>query len=133
MNPQNGVGAAKKCQICSNQKLQVILPLGHQPIVQAYLSKSQLHEPETTYPLNLCFCHKCGLLQLDYVISPAEVFPNSYPYRTGLTNMLVRNFRELAAALEKKYSLKTDDLVIDIGSNDGTLLKGFKEKYMRVL
>src|SRR3989344_9230116 len=122
-----------KCQICGNEKLESVLDLGHQPIVQAYLTKDQLHEPETAYPLNLCRCGECGLLQLDSIIDPELVFPKNYPYRTGLTNMLIRNFRELADALEKKYNLSEKDLIIDIGSNDGTLLRGFKEKGMKVL
>ncbi|MEK7566756.1 MAG: class I SAM-dependent methyltransferase [Patescibacteria group bacterium] len=133
MKQQKDLGAVKKCQICSNPELRIILPLGHQPIVQAYLTENQLSEPEITYPLNLCRCPKCGLLQIDHVINPKFVFPKSYPYRTGLTNMLVRNFRELVVTLEKKYHLKKNDLIIDIGSNDGTLLQGFKEKGMRVL
>ncbi|QQG42886.1 MAG: class I SAM-dependent methyltransferase [Candidatus Giovannonibacteria bacterium] len=122
-----------KCQICGNKKLESVLNLGHQPIVQAYLTKQQLGKPEMTYPLNLCRCAKCGLLQLDSIIAPELVFPKNYPYRTGLTNMLIRNFRELAGSVEKKYNLSKNDLIIDIGSNDGTLLQGFKEKGVRVL
>lgn len=122
-----------KCQVCGNEKLESVLDLGHQPIVQAYLTKKQLHEPEATYPLHLCRCARCGLLQLSSIVNPGIVFPKNYPYRTGLTNMLIKNFRELAGALEKKYNLSKKDLVVDIGSNDGTLLRGFKEKGMRVL
>lgn len=122
-----------KCQICGNKKLELVLDLGHQPIVQAYLTKEQLHQAETTYPLHFCHCSGCGLLQLDSIVDPELVFPKNYPYRTGLTNMLVRNFRELANSLGKKYNLSKKDLIIDIGSNDGTLLQGFKEKGMRVL
>ncbi|MBU2219719.1 class I SAM-dependent methyltransferase, partial [Patescibacteria group bacterium] len=126
-------GQVDKCQICSNKKLEIILPFGHQPIVQEYLTAKQLHEPEMTYPLNLCRCEECGLLQLDYIVDPHLVFPKTYPYRTGLTNMLIRNFRALADELEKEYGIKKGDLIVDIGSNDGTLLAGFKEKRMRVL
>lgn len=109
------------------------MDLGHQPITQAYLTKDQIHEPEATYPLHLCRCAECGLLQLSSVVDPRIVFPKNYPYRTGLTNMLIRNFRELADTLEKKYNLSKNDLIIDIGSNDGTLLQSFKDKGMRVL
>jgi len=110
-----------------------MLAYGHQPIVQNYLTDKQLNEPETTYPLNFCRCQNCGLLQLDYIIDPKLVFPVNYPYRTGLTNMLIRNFQLLADALEKNYNLKPNDLIIDIGSNDGSLLKTFKAKSLRVL
>ncbi|MDP2709100.1 MAG: class I SAM-dependent methyltransferase [bacterium] len=127
------IGHIDKCQICSNNNLKTILTFGHQPIVQSYLTEKQLHEAEATYPLNFCFCPACGLAQLDYIPDPKLVFPKNYPYRTGLTDMLIRNFRELADTLEKKYQLKNTDLIIDIGCNDGTLLQGFKDKGMRVL
>lgn len=126
------IGPVEKCQICSYKKLELVLPYGHQLPVSSYLTEKQLHEAEMTYPLNLCRCPKCGLLQLDYILEPTIAFPFDYPYRSGLTNMLIRNFRSLAELLVKKYNLTSKDLVIDIGSNDGTLLEGFKEKGMRV-
>jgi len=133
MKSQQHIGRIKRCQICAGKNLEIVLSLGHQPVVQEYLTAEQLHEPEVTYPLNFCRCANCGLLQLDYIVEPKIVFPKTYPYRTGLTNMLIRNFRELANRLEKKYRLKTKDLIVDIGSNDGTLLQSFKKKGRRVL
>lgn len=127
------LGHIDECQICSNQNLDTILSFGHQPIVQNYLTAEQRHEPETTYPLNFCLCPNCGLAQLDYIIDPKLVFPPDYPYRTGLTDMLTRNFRALADKLEQRYRLKSTDLIVDIGCNDGTLLDGFKKKGLRVL
>ncbi len=126
-------GFIKNCQICEYGELETILAYGHQPIVQNYLAAAQLHEPEMTYPLNFCRCPSCGLLQLDYIIDPKLVFPVTYPYRTGLTNMLIKNFHSLADELEHNYGLKKNDLIVDIGSNDGSLLRVFKEKGLRVL
>ncbi|MEK7083727.1 MAG: class I SAM-dependent methyltransferase, partial [Patescibacteria group bacterium] len=80
-----------------------------------------------------CYCPSCTLWQLDYIGDPNVIFPPEYPYQTGLTNMLVRNFRALADTVATRYHLTSSDLVIDIGSNDGTLLKGFKDKGTRVL
>lgn len=111
----------------------MILSLGHQPVVQEYLTEEKMHMPEATFPLNLVMCSDCCLVQIDHVVDPKIVFPPHYPYRTGLTNMLIRNFRALADALEKNYPFKKDDLIVDIGSNDGTLLQGFKDKGMKVL
>lgn len=133
MKETTSVGHINKCQICSNENLEPVLLIGHQPIVQAYLTKKTLREPEITYPLNLVRCPKCGLVQLDYIVNPEIVFHLNYPYHTGMTNMLIRNFRSLADTLTKKYKLTPDNLIIDIGSNDGTLLRGFKEKGMKVL
>lgn len=133
MKSKKDIGALDACQLCSQKDLKRVLSLGHQPIVQQYLKADELKNPESTYPLNICFCSRCGLLQLDHIIDPEIVFPRNYPYRTGLTNMLIRNFRELADTIEKRYRLRSGDLVVDIGSNDGTLLAGFKAKGMRVL
>ncbi len=130
---KNSVGFVESCQICGHAALEEILSLGNQPIVQEYLSPTALREPEATYPLALTYCKNCGLSQLNYIVEPQKVFPKSYPYRTGLTNMLIRNFRALADELRVSHPWKKGDLIVDIGSNDGTLLKGFKEKGMAVL
>lgn len=127
------IGSVTECQICQNKNLKTILSLGHQPVVQEYLTKEGLHQPEATYPLNLVYCDKCGLTQIDYIVPPEIVFPPNYPYRTGLTNMLIRNFRVLADLLEKQGYAIPKSLIVDIGSNDGTLLQGFKEKGMKVV
>ncbi|MCR4330620.1 MAG: class I SAM-dependent methyltransferase [Patescibacteria group bacterium] len=126
-------GHVSECQICQNKNLKPILSLGHQPVVQEYLTKESLDQPEVTYSLNLVYCDKCGLTQIDYIVPPEIVFPPDYPYRTGLTNMLIRNFRALADTLEKQGYATPKSLIVDIGSNDGTLLQGFKEKGMKVV
>lgn len=127
------IGPVTQCQICSSKLLEPILSLGHQPIVQEYLTAGRLGEQETTYPLNLCFCKACGLVQLDYIVDPKLVFPQNYPYRTGMTNMLIRNFQTLADRMEEQGFIKKGELIVDIGSNDGSLLKPFKQRGMRVL
>ncbi len=130
---QKYFGAVRACQVCASHDLRVVLRYGNLPIVQAYLRPEELQNPEPTYPLNVIYCDRCGLIQLDYIVDPKLVFPKNYPYRTSLTNMLIRNFRTLADKVIPEYKIKHGDLVIDIGSNDGTLLQGFKEKGMRVL
>ena len=130
---QNDIGYSPRCQICSYMPLELVLSLGHQFPVSSYLSEKDLHQAEISYPLNFCRCRKCGLLQLDYLVDPRINFPFKYPYRSGLTNMLIRNFENLAECLIEAGYAKKDDLIIDIGSNDGTLLKSFKKRGMKVL
>ncbi len=127
------LGDVNKCQICKSADLKLILSLGHHPVPQEYLTSKMLHAEEVTYPLNVVFCDKCKLVQLDYVIDPKIVFPPHYPYRTGLTKMLINNFQSLSDNLSTLGYLKPKSLVVDIGSNDGTLLKPFKEKGMKVV
>ena len=125
-------GHSSKCQICGSIDLQVILKYGHQCPVHGHRTKDQLNEEEVFYPLNLCFCNNCFLVQIDYIIDPQIVFYPEYPYMTSMTNMLVNNFRELANYCYDKF-LDSKDLVVDIGSNDGSLLKFFQEKGIKVL
>lgn len=127
------IGHVKECQICRNKNLKIFLSLGHHPVPQEYLTKERLHEMEATYPLNMVFCDRCSLVQIDYIVPPEIVFPPDYPYRTGLTNMLIRNFQALADTMEKDGYIRKNGLAVDIGSNDGTLLKPFKAKGMRVV
>lgn len=129
----SSIGNQLQCQICSATPLETILPLGFHPLPSAYLTAAQLHEEEVTYPLTLARCATCGLLQLDYIPDPKRVFPPEYPYQSGLTNMLVRNFQALAESIIPAYQLAPGSLVVDIGSNDGSLLKAFKERGMHVL
>lgn len=126
-------GHIGQCQICSHRRLTTVLSLGHEPPVHGHITKEKLNTPEITYPLNFCRCGTCGLLQLDYAVDPKILFSEDYPYLTGMTNMLVKNFRALANSLVADYKLTAGDLVVDIGANDGTLLQGFKEKGIQVL
>ena len=127
------VGPVTKCQVCGRSRLAPILDLGHHPIVQNYLDAKGLHAPESTYPLRLLRCADCMLVQLDFVVDPAAVFPLSYPYRTGLTNMLLRNFEALAEETLVNHLFSKDDLVVDIGSNDGSLLQSFRKRGAQVV
>jgi hypothetical protein len=105
----------------------------HQPPVQAFLTEAQTREPETTYPVTLLRCPDCGLVQLGYVVDKEIVFPRNYPYQTGMTRILVEDFRDLADRAVDRFGLGEGDLAMDIGSNDGTLLKGYLPHGLRVL
>ena len=92
-----------------------------------------LNQPETTYPLRMFWCEECSLAQLDYCVDGNVVFHPDYPYRTGVTKELVEYLNSMSNSLISKYNLKHNDLIVDLGSNDGTLLAGFKEHGMKVL
>lgn len=127
------VEPVRECQGCGRATLLEVIDLGHQPPVHALLSRDQLEDPEVAYPLRLLRCSSCGLVQLGHVVDPRIVFPREYPYLTGITPVMRTNFREMAAQAAERLGLREGDLVIDIGSNDGTLLEGFRERGARVL
>ncbi len=126
-------GHISKCQVCNSKKLHTILDLGHQPLCDSLLTKEMLDQPEKTYPLRMIWCENCTLVQIDYCVSGEEVYHPDYPYRSGITKELAEYQESIASSLVKKYSLTSKDLVIDVGSNDGTLLKGFQKMDIRVL
>lgn len=126
-------GHTSSCQICNSVKLHLVLDLGHQPLCDTLLSKETLNEPEKTYPLRMNWCENCSLVQLDYIVSGSEVYHPDYPYRSGITKELAEYQESMALSLAKKFNLTSKDLVVDVGSNDGTLLRGFKNEGIKTL
>lgn len=120
------------CHICQNKKLHKFLSLGPIPLANSFLQQDQLSVSEPYYPLDVCYCSNCGLVQLAQVIAPEILFKN-YAYLTGTSEPMKAHFAGLAEDIIKKFSPPSGALVIDIGSNDGTLLQNFQRYNMRVL
>lgn len=117
-------GPLTRCQICGSSHLRQIIDLGHQPPCDSLLTAAQLNEPEMTYPLRLNQCEECTLAQLDYVVPADKVYPASYPYRAGISWPVVAAHKAMAAELVSRFG--AGPCVVDIGSNDGTLLSQFQ-------
>lgn len=126
-------GHLEHCQICGSAGMLPVLSLGHNAPCDSLLWAPQLHKPERVYPLNLVRCPECTLVQIDYAVAPDELFFPEYPYRSGITPSLVGNLRSTAPTIQQRFGLAGGSLAIDIGSNDGTLLSGFRDIGMRVL
>ena len=126
-------GYIPRCQICNSAKTRVVLDLGHQPLCDTLLTKDALNNPEKTYPLRMIWCQTCTGVQIDYCVDGSEVYHPDYPYRSGISKPLADYQRSICLSLIKKYNLTPKDLAIDVGSNDGTLLSGFKREGIRIL
>jgi len=120
------------CQICSSP-FESILFLGDLPPVNTMLRVGSPRIEQVRFPLELVYCKSCSLMQINFSPDPSILFPPDYPYTTGTTKILRDNFKELADKVFQLFSLKSGDLVVDIGSNDGTLLSNFKERGVQVL
>lgn len=122
-----------KCRICKNDRLIQFLDLGFTPPADDFLSPDRLHEPEVYYPLNVLVCNDCGFIQLGHVVPPEILFQNEYPYESSTTETGRNHYYNLAKEIVQKYNLDSEDLAIDIGSNVGVLLAGFKKNGVNVL
>lgn len=122
-------GPLNRCQITGSENLRLVIDLGHQPPCDALVTN--LLKPEVHYPLALWHCPDSGLAQLDYVVDGKEIYPPSYPYRSGISKPLEEYQRAFADRVLERFP--TRGLVLDIGSNDGTLLTGFRANGCRVL
>jgi hypothetical protein len=115
----------ERCQICDAPDLEPVLFLGYLPPVNTMPTIGSRPCEQPAYPAQVLRCPHCSLVQLGLVVDPAILFPPSYPYTSGTTRVLRENFKELAREVASLYPLSTNDLVIDVGSNDGTLLSNF--------
>jgi 2-polyprenyl-3-methyl-5-hydroxy-6-metoxy-1,4-benzoquinol methylase len=127
------VRAEAACQLCGAKSLVEILDFGQQPICNAVLSTETIDQPEEVYPLKLYVCSECFLLQLEDVVPKSTVFCAGYNYLSGTTSSTVRYFQQLAEKIVGRFDVKSTDTVCDIGSNDGTFLKTFSKRNVRVV
>ncbi len=122
----------KNCRICGNTKLDKFLSLGPTPLANNFLKSDQLNREELYYPLDVYFCNKCHLVQLLDIVPP-EVMFKDYAYITGASKPMELHFAGLAKDVSTNFKVNKDSLVVDIGSNDGTLLQYFSKIGLRVL
>ncbi len=126
-------GPLDYCQITGSTNLFEAIDLGHQPPCDALLEKEMLRHPEKTYPLRLMICPESGSAQLDYIVDGSEIYYPEYPYRSGISKPLEEYQRTFADDIVKQFNVAVGSLCVDVGSNDGTLLTGFKRNDMKVL
>ena len=121
-----------ECVVCRCKDLRSVLFLGFLPPVNLMQKAGQALSEQPAYPAELLYCPKCSLVQLGLVVSASILFPAEYPYTSSTTRILRENFAELSQEVRSLISISTQNLAIDIGSNDGNLLSNFKD-HMRVL
>ena len=129
----NGSIVVRTCQVCDEPNLEPVIFLGYLPPVNAMPPVGTQPAEQPAYPAQVLQCPRCKLVQLGLVVDPAILFPPSYPYTSGTTKVLRDNFAELYTEVHSMFELGPKDLVVDIGSNDGTLLSNFHKNGHRVL
>ena len=131
-----GTGASvpvECCQICGHAPLDTVLSLGYMPPVNQMVPIGEVPRQQPWFPTDLLYCRNCELVQLGLAVDPVIIFPPEYPYTSGMTKLLRDNFAELLRESPAMLGLGADDLVVDIGSNDGTLISNFQKGGHRIL
>ena len=120
------------CRLCNNTNLKLAFSLEPTPPANAFVDKQKISIKQDCYPLDIFFCEDCNHVQLLDVVDSNILFED-YVYVSGTSPVFVKHFEEYANFLINNYLENKKSLVIDIGSNDGTFLRFFKEKGSRIL
>lgn len=120
------------CRLCESSELSPVLSLGPTPLANHFVTAAQRGVTQPNFPLNVHLCESCGHVQLRDVVDPQVLFRN-YVYVSSTSPVFIDHFRRYAEAMIGKSKMSKGSVVVEIGSNDGTLLRFFQESGMQVL
>ena len=121
------MAVTRPCRFCQAPLLHTFLDLGAQPLANRYLEHAQLTEAEPFYPLHLFVCDRCLLVQVEEVVSPGELF-GDYPYFSSYSESWLAHAREFAKMAVERFHLDATARVVEVGSNEGYLLRHFRDR-----
>ena len=120
----------KSCLLCKNRKLKKVFSLGNL-FVSNFGKKDQINNGVKA-PLTLMYCPKCTLIQLSHIAPQELMYKKFYWYRSGVTRTMREGLKDIYKSSLKHVSLTKGDVVLDIGANDGTLLKYYNKKFKTI-
>ena len=123
----------RSCRLCGSGRLDFILDFGRVPLGNNLLGSKWEAARAEKYPLGMNHCLDCGHFQLSTSVNPIKLYAENYTYLSGIGGSFVAHFKDYAAWVHEHLKLGIDALVVDVGSNDGSCLKEFKEKGLRVV
>ena len=112
-----------KCRICESKKLEIIVDLKQQSLSGHFPSSTETDVE--VFPLILVKCAKCNLVQLQHSVSQTTLYHENYGYRSGINKTMSNHLLSLVRSIEARISIDDGDVVIDVASNDGTLLNSY--------
>jgi NDP-4-keto-2,6-dideoxyhexose 3-C-methyltransferase len=121
------------CRICGNRELVPVLDLGEQALTGVFPTSRDQVVPAVPLELVVCSPAGCGLVQLRHTPDPGLMYGDGYGYRSGIRPFMVNHLHSKVAAIRELVELGPKDLVVDIGSNDATLLRGYPEDGPRLV
>ncbi len=119
------------CRLCGSRTLDMVMRLTPTPPGDMYLPRSQAAKASSAYPLDLYLCRDCGYANLLDILDPDSIY-KEYIYTTTSSPGLIKHFEGYARHVVERLRLPSGSLAVDIGSNDGALLRGLKKVGMRV-
>lgn len=125
-------GRISGCRSCGSGDLHDVLSLGEIPLTDDYPGPAEVALPPRRFPLDLAYCRRCSLVQILHTVPPEEMF-EEYFYYSSFSPALVEHARANALRLIEERSLGPDDIVVELASNDGYLLRNFVERGIPVL
>jgi SAM-dependent methyltransferase len=120
------------CRLCRAADLTKVLALTPTPPANAFVTQAEVSAPQAAFPLDVWMCNGCGHVQLLDVVDPGILYAH-YVYVSGTSPVFVRHFEQYANYVASQFKPAPGSLVLDIGSNDGTLLRFFKDAGHKVL
>ena len=111
----------------------LLVDLGSTPLANAYLSDTDLEQPEVWYPLKVLLCHECHLAQTQYAISAREVFAEDYAYLSSTSTSWLNHAQNFVDEVIEEFDLDSKSFVVEVASNDGYLLANFVDRGIRTL
>ncbi len=121
------------CRFCKNELTHEFADLGFSPPSNSFLTKAQLNQPETFYPLKIMVCQKCFLVQIDEFAKHDDIFSADYAYFSSFSTSWLAHAKEYTQMMINRFGYNEKSQVIEIASNDGYLLQYFKEAGVPVL
>ena len=118
------------CRICNSNNLTDVIHIGEQDITSRFPVYGDFSTPKT--PIDLCICQKCGLLQLRQTTRSNELYEYEYGYRSGISNTMKDHLKQYQGEMASKVQLLPNDVVVDIGSNDSTMLQYYPSNLKRI-
>ena len=121
------------CRFCNSHLTLEFIDLVNSPASNSYLTKEQLNEPETFYPLKVFVCEKCYLVQIDEYKKSDSIFDADYAYFSSYSTSWLEHAKQYTIEMISRFGFNENSKVIEIASNDGYLLQYFKERNIEVL
>lgn len=116
------------CRSCEGNNLEAVFSAGPLPLPEALLLPSQLEDGGRCYPLDVAYCHDCGLVQLLQTVPAADIYDDGFHHLSATSAVRVEHARALAEKLVHDRCLDGNSLVIEAGSNDGSMLQNFQAR-----